>query len=113
MVEEKDTNHVIVWLPDGDGFQITGVQLFCEQILPKYFDHNKFTSFIRQLNMYDFCKQRGSSDVSVFRHPSFLKGKRHLIHRIKRKTNMKHEKNALKRQEKIQRKQERREKREQ
>ena len=59
MVEEVETNDIVNWLPEGNGFQITNVDVFCSQILPKYYDHNKFTSFIRQLNMYDFCKQRG------------------------------------------------------
>merc|ERR1712232_737420 len=47
---------------------------------------NKFTSFIRQLNMYDFHKIRHKSTQKEFRHVYFCRGKPELLAEIKRKT---------------------------
>lgn len=48
IVESERTDNVICWVePDGDGFVIKESQQFCDQILPVYFKHNNFSSFIR------------------------------------------------------------------
>ena len=47
--------------------------------------------------MYDFYKKNKLADNSatdhIFTHPFFLRGKKHLLNTIKRKTNLKHDKN--------------------
>mmetsp|Transcript_10276 Transcript_10276/g.14138 ORF Transcript_10276/g.14138 Transcript_10276/m.14138 type:complete len:80 (-) Transcript_10276:291-530(-) len=70
-------------------FSIKNKAAFCEQILPKYFKHNNMTSFIRQLNMYDFHKAKKNTRLyqHTFRHPYFQKDKKHLLKDIRRKTN--------------------------
>ena len=39
-------------------FFVKNVCIFTEKILPKYYKHNNYSSFIRQLNMYDFHKKK-------------------------------------------------------
>lgn len=55
--------------------------LFTNEILPKYFRHSNFSSFVRQvsprlsqLNMYDFHKIKQNNDNFVFKNPLFRKG---------------------------------------
>lgn len=62
IVDCDETKSIVTWLAEGDGFVIKNQIAFSEKILPKYFKHNNFSSFIRQLNMYDFhkAKTRGS-----------------------------------------------------
>ena len=64
IVDNKSIDHVVAWFEDGEGFVIRNSILFGEQILPQYFKHNNFSSFIRQLNMYDFhkSKRKGTTD---------------------------------------------------
>ena len=77
---------LIYWTEDGHGFIVNNIPRFENTVLPKYFKHNKFTSFIRQLNMYDFHKIRHKSHQKEFRHIYFCKGKPELLGEIKRKT---------------------------
>jgi len=46
------------WSHGGKSFLIFDPEKFSQTILPKYFKHNKLTSFVRQLNFYGFHKVR-------------------------------------------------------
>jgi len=76
----------ITWAADGHGFIVKNIQHFEKTVLPKFFKHNKFSSFIRQLNMYDFHKIRHKGDQKEFKHIFFCKDQPELLCQIKRKT---------------------------
>lgn len=40
---------MIAWNPDGNSFSIKDNKQFVSQVLPKYFRHKKYESFIRQV----------------------------------------------------------------
>lgn len=51
--DDDDGNKKIVsWNAQGNGFVVWSPAEFSELMLPKYFKHNNFSSFIRQLNTY-------------------------------------------------------------
>ncbi|GMP93090.1 hypothetical protein CsSME_00043061 [Camellia sinensis var. sinensis] len=53
MVDDQSTDSVISWSSlTGDSFVISDVTEFETELLPKYFKHKNFSSFIRQLNIY-------------------------------------------------------------
>ncbi|GMG32877.1 unnamed protein product [Ambrosiozyma monospora] len=51
MVNDSSNEKFISWLPKGDAFQVSDREGFMKNVLPKYFRHNNFASFVRQLNM--------------------------------------------------------------
>jgi osomolarity two-component system response regulator SKN7 len=63
---------VICWTSDDSCFIIKDIHKFSETVLPQYFKHKNISSFIRQLNMYDFHKVKEGS--FEFSHPLFKPG---------------------------------------
>ena len=54
------------WTSTEDSFNIKDVNRFTDVVLPKYFKHSNFSSFIRQLNMYGFNKVRHEEGENVY-----------------------------------------------
>lgn len=49
MIDSCDPD-IAGWSPDGLSFIVKDTEIFASDIIPQYFDHNKFSSFARQLN---------------------------------------------------------------
>ncbi|KAI7883547.1 hypothetical protein K492DRAFT_50449 [Lichtheimia hyalospora FSU 10163] len=94
MLEDSTIRHLICWSENGDLFSVTNPTVFSRTVLPQYFKHNNWQSFVRQLNMYGFHKVNDmiysnlSSDNQnwEFRHPSFRRGAVEELKNIKRKS---------------------------
>ncbi|EJD53312.1 hypothetical protein AURDEDRAFT_157884 [Auricularia subglabra TFB-10046 SS5] len=94
MVEDPNTD-LIKWSDSGDSFVVTDQERFSKEILGRWFKHQNFGSFVRQLNLYGFRKvphlQQGAlhSDTSqeplCFENVNFHRGQPDLLHLISRK----------------------------
>ncbi|GAA5900096.1 uncharacterized protein JCM6883_006089 [Sporobolomyces salmoneus] len=56
MVSDPTTDDLIRWSVDGDSFLVPSADKFGKELLPRFFKHSNFGSFVRQLNMYGFHK---------------------------------------------------------
>lgn len=66
--------HIIRWDKSGQVLCIVCVQALEEAVLPHYFRHARYSSFVRQLNMYGFGKRKADKNVAAaFQHKHFSK----------------------------------------
>ena len=85
ILETPEYQNIIHWSDNGKYFIVQNLHDFTENILNKYYKHNNYSSFVRQLNMYDFHKKRSNQNEHIFQHKLFTKGQKDLIPTIKRK----------------------------
>jgi len=52
MVDDPSTNSVVSWSASSKSFVVWNPPEFARDLLPRFFKHNNFSSFIRQLNTY-------------------------------------------------------------
>jgi len=88
---------VASWSDNGETFVVKQPSIFETKIIPQFFKHSKFSSFVRQLNFYGFRKIKFSDTIKIdakleaetanfwrFRHEKFLRGKPELLVEIRR-----------------------------
>ena len=68
----KDFQSVVRWDQSGKCLCIVSIHKFEELVLPQFFRHSKFASFVRQLNIYGFKKCKSESTKgAIFHHADF------------------------------------------
>ena len=84
MCDDPSSDALIAWSADGTKIHILDLEPFSQQLLPQYFKHNSFSSFIRQMNTYGFNKV--DADGWTFAHPHFRRDDPEAMKLIKRRT---------------------------
>ncbi|XP_010556232.1 PREDICTED: heat stress transcription factor A-8 [Tarenaya hassleriana] len=87
MVDDGSTDSIISWSRTGDNsFVIWDITEFSVGLLPKFFKHSNFSSFIRQLNIYGFRKV--DADRWEFANDGFVRGQKDAMKTITRRKNV-------------------------
>lgn len=100
MVSDPATDHLIRWTEDGTSFIVPSSEKFGKELLPRFFKHSNFGSFVRQLNMYGFHKvphlqqgvlklddedEKEKAEILEFQNDNFQRDQPDLLYLIQRK----------------------------
>ncbi|KAG6486532.1 heat stress transcription factor B-2b-like [Zingiber officinale] len=83
LVDDPSVDDMISWNDEGSTFVVWQPAEFARDLLPKYFKHNNFSSFVRQLNTYGFRKT--VPDRWEFANDCFRRGEKRLLCDIHRR----------------------------
>lgn len=91
ILSDTTYDEIIHWDNDGKRVIICDVINLCNIVLPKFYKHRNYSSFVRQLNMYNFKKiKTANRGEQKYRHDEFNKFKTEdQIKLIKKKTKSK------------------------
>ncbi|KAI8801047.1 hypothetical protein BJ742DRAFT_685516 [Cladochytrium replicatum] len=94
LLDMSEHSHILEWGAAGDSFVIKDTAALSQTILPRSFSHSNFSSFVRQLNKYDFHKVKSTerdqpAGVSSweFKHPHFQRDRDDFLELVRRKPN--------------------------
>ncbi|KAE8702991.1 Heat stress transcription factor A-5 [Hibiscus syriacus] len=83
MVDDSSTDDIVSWSSHRKSFVVWNPPEFARLLLPTYFKHSNFSSFIRQLNTYRF--QKIDPEKWEFANEDFVKDQRNLLKNIHRR----------------------------
>ena len=84
ILSRADLADVIAWMPHGRSWRVLKPREFEVKVIPRFFEHAKFSSFIRQANGWGFRRITQGRDRNSYYHPMFLRGLPHLCKKMKR-----------------------------
>ncbi len=76
ILNDNESNDIINWSSDDKSIIITNVNMLCNKVLPKYYKHTNYSSFVRQLNIYGFNKRKNlhkNKEGECYIHEKFNK----------------------------------------
>jgi hypothetical protein len=84
ILSRPDLADIVCWAPHGRSWRVLKPREFEIKVIPIYFEHAKFSSFIRQANGWGFRRITQGRDRNSYYHERFLRGLPHLCKLMKR-----------------------------
>jgi hypothetical protein len=78
ILSHPELRDIVCWLPHGRSWRVLKPREFEIKVLPKFFEHAKFSSFVRQANGWGFRRltqgtfgsgDKAERELSALRHP--------------------------------------------
>jgi len=90
ILSEPENAEYITWLPHGRSWRVLKPKAFEEKVIPKYFRHAKYASFMRQVNGWGYKRMTQGPDHNSYYHELFLRGMPQLCHKMRRPSKTAH-----------------------
>lgn len=85
MISNTKNSETLAWTDSGTSFAIVNTDNFTLKLLKKHFKNKNYSSFVRQLNLYGFRKQRDTGEIHVYAHEYFLKDQPEVLCQVNRR----------------------------
>ena len=67
ILSEEELSGIITWLPHGYSWKIINKSRLVDKVIPKFFNHKKYKSFLRQVNGWGFIRiNKGLDEGSYY-----------------------------------------------
>lgn len=76
---------IVGWQPHGKAFRVHKKDEFADRVMPRFFNGSKYSSFVRQLNLYGFTRITIGPDKGAVYHPCFVRNQTHMVKRMIRR----------------------------
>mmetsp|Transcript_20266 Transcript_20266/g.49699 ORF Transcript_20266/g.49699 Transcript_20266/m.49699 type:complete len:269 (-) Transcript_20266:59-865(-) len=86
ILNTPEFDDIISWMPHGRSWRVMQQKRFEKEVLPVFFRHGNYSSFIRQVNGWGFRRIQSGPDFNSYYHESFLRDDRESHRRMKRPT---------------------------
>lgn len=73
--KQEGGTEIASFLPHGRSFVIYNPKEFVKSVMPKHFRMSRFSSFQRQLNLYEFQRVTDGNEKGSYYHELFIKGR--------------------------------------
>ena len=77
---------IVSWCSHGRAFIVYEPKLFEKLVLPTFYGTSSYSTFQRQLNMYEFKRLSHGRDKGAYYHEKFLRGREDLVWSMKRRS---------------------------
>lgn len=84
ILSRAELKGIVTWLPHGRSWRVLKPREFEIKVLPRYFEHGKFSSFVRQANGWGFRRITQGADRNSYYHEKFLRGLPYISKDMKR-----------------------------
>mmetsp|Transcript_20243 Transcript_20243/g.31273 ORF Transcript_20243/g.31273 Transcript_20243/m.31273 type:complete len:550 (-) Transcript_20243:258-1907(-) len=84
ILSNTEFQEYITWLPHGRSWRVLKPKAFEEKVIPLYFRHAKYASFMRQVNGWGFKRMTQGPDHNSYYHEMFLRGLPNLCIKMQR-----------------------------
>ena len=76
ILNDSQNSEYIKWSEDGSSIIILNKNALSEKVFPNFFKHHNYSSFVRQLNLYNFKKIKSSKKTQhIYKHDQFNSSK--------------------------------------
>lgn len=88
ILDHQSYNHIVTWLPEGNGFTILNKKQFERIVLPLMFNGKKnkstlnYSSFTRRMNRWNFSLCNVTHKCARYFHPEFIRGNYEMANRM-------------------------------
>lgn len=84
ILSNEQINDVVSWMPHGRSWRVHKPKVFESNVIPMFFHRCKYSSFIRQVNGWGFCRITQGRDRNSYWNKSFLRGRPNLCENMHR-----------------------------